>query len=231
MIMMLASGDRPGDISRCERLRVGAYLLKPIKPGKKDLEQGDPLYPPDIPEGTHILIARETQSGPLQAVLALRSVADRIAATNAGEITIYFIKNFTMEDGTTDDKDIMGFASQEMVQELDYLMGADGHYVKDEHGDFIPARYFHINDYPPEQRNCIFLSAGLGSEHLGSTLAHEIGHFVFGPIMAHTDEILNLMAKARGPENTLLAKRFTATQAALVRRASSPYLHRVGGTQ
>jgi PAS domain S-box-containing protein len=31
MIMMLASGDRPGDISRCEQLRVAAYLLKPIK--------------------------------------------------------------------------------------------------------------------------------------------------------------------------------------------------------
>jgi CheY-like chemotaxis protein len=31
MIMMLASGDRPGDISRCEELRVAAYLLKPIK--------------------------------------------------------------------------------------------------------------------------------------------------------------------------------------------------------
>jgi len=30
-IMMLTSGDRPGDISRCERLGVAAYLLKPIK--------------------------------------------------------------------------------------------------------------------------------------------------------------------------------------------------------
>ena len=34
MIMMLASGDRPGDISRCERLGVAAYLLKPIKPSE-----------------------------------------------------------------------------------------------------------------------------------------------------------------------------------------------------
>ena len=30
-IMMLASGDRAGDISRCEQLGVSAYVLKPIK--------------------------------------------------------------------------------------------------------------------------------------------------------------------------------------------------------
>jgi len=34
IIMMLASGDRPGDISRCEQLHVAAYLLKPIKPSE-----------------------------------------------------------------------------------------------------------------------------------------------------------------------------------------------------
>ncbi len=31
IIMMLTSGDRPGDISRCERLGIASYLLKPIK--------------------------------------------------------------------------------------------------------------------------------------------------------------------------------------------------------
>ena len=31
VIMMLTSGDRPGDIARCEQLGVAAYLLKPIK--------------------------------------------------------------------------------------------------------------------------------------------------------------------------------------------------------
>ncbi|MHC4399157.1 MAG: ABC transporter substrate-binding protein [Planctomycetota bacterium] len=31
IIMMLTSGDRPGDISRCEKLGIAAYLLKPIK--------------------------------------------------------------------------------------------------------------------------------------------------------------------------------------------------------
>jgi CheY-like chemotaxis protein len=30
VIMMLTSGDRPGDIARCEQLGVAAYLLKPI---------------------------------------------------------------------------------------------------------------------------------------------------------------------------------------------------------
>jgi CheY-like chemotaxis protein len=30
-VMMLASGDRPGDISRCERLGLPAYILKPVK--------------------------------------------------------------------------------------------------------------------------------------------------------------------------------------------------------
>jgi PAS domain S-box-containing protein len=31
IIMMLTSGDRPGDIARCEQLGVAAYLLKPVK--------------------------------------------------------------------------------------------------------------------------------------------------------------------------------------------------------
>ncbi len=31
VIMMLTSGDRPGDVTRCEQVGVAAYLLKPIK--------------------------------------------------------------------------------------------------------------------------------------------------------------------------------------------------------
>jgi PAS domain S-box-containing protein len=31
IIMMLTSGDRPGDIQRCDTLNIGTYLLKPIK--------------------------------------------------------------------------------------------------------------------------------------------------------------------------------------------------------
>jgi len=31
IVMLLSGGDRPGDISRCEQLRVAAYVLKPIK--------------------------------------------------------------------------------------------------------------------------------------------------------------------------------------------------------
>ena len=31
VIMMLTSGDRPGDVARCEQLRVAAYLMKPVK--------------------------------------------------------------------------------------------------------------------------------------------------------------------------------------------------------
>ncbi len=31
IIMMLTSGDRPGDIQRCKQLGIGSYLLKPIK--------------------------------------------------------------------------------------------------------------------------------------------------------------------------------------------------------
>ena len=31
VIMMLTSGDRPGDIAQCERMGVAAYLLKPVK--------------------------------------------------------------------------------------------------------------------------------------------------------------------------------------------------------
>jgi signal transduction histidine kinase/CheY-like chemotaxis protein len=34
LIMMLTSGDRPRNISRCDELQVAAYLLKPIKPSE-----------------------------------------------------------------------------------------------------------------------------------------------------------------------------------------------------
>ena len=34
LIMMLTSGDRPGNISRCDELEVAAYLMKPIKPSE-----------------------------------------------------------------------------------------------------------------------------------------------------------------------------------------------------
>ena len=34
VIMMLSSGDQPGDMTRCDRLGVAAYLIKPIKPSE-----------------------------------------------------------------------------------------------------------------------------------------------------------------------------------------------------
>jgi len=34
VVMMLSSGDRPGDISRCEQLQVAAYVLKPVEPSE-----------------------------------------------------------------------------------------------------------------------------------------------------------------------------------------------------
>ncbi|NUQ65818.1 MAG: hypothetical protein HUU20_25430 [Pirellulales bacterium] len=31
VIMMLSSGDQPGDMARCDRLGISAYLIKPVK--------------------------------------------------------------------------------------------------------------------------------------------------------------------------------------------------------
>ena len=31
IVMMLTSGDNPGDLARCEQLKIASYLLKPVK--------------------------------------------------------------------------------------------------------------------------------------------------------------------------------------------------------
>ena len=53
IIMMLTSGDEPGDIVRCERLGVAAYLLKPIKQSElfDAIVRAVGIVPPEVPHG------------------------------------------------------------------------------------------------------------------------------------------------------------------------------------
>ena len=36
VMVMLSSGERPGEMSRCEELKVASYLLKPVKPSEME---------------------------------------------------------------------------------------------------------------------------------------------------------------------------------------------------
>jgi CheY-like chemotaxis protein len=70
VVMMLTSGDRPGDLARCEQLGIAAYLLKPIKHselleaielgrGAVEVEVGPPERVPQIRYRDHVLVRVE----------------------------------------------------------------------------------------------------------------------------------------------------------------------------
>jgi|GEM_PF-496866 len=75
VVMMLTSGGRPGDIARCEKLGVAAYLMKPIKqwelfdaiaaamglelPGEEVVPSGPPL-PRRMQRSLHVLLAEDS---------------------------------------------------------------------------------------------------------------------------------------------------------------------------
>jgi CheY-like chemotaxis protein len=79
IIMMLTSGDRPGDISRCEQLSVAAYLLKPVKQSElfDAIVLALGITRPEDYVGERIAPERETQIRPLRVLLAEDSLVNQ----------------------------------------------------------------------------------------------------------------------------------------------------------
>jgi CheY-like chemotaxis protein len=80
--MMLTSGDQPGDVSRCERLGIAAYLMKPIKQSELldsiVLALGVTAAEDEGPEGA--VVRRPTQLPPLRVLLAEDSLVNQKVA-------------------------------------------------------------------------------------------------------------------------------------------------------
>jgi len=103
IIMMLTSGDRPGDISRCEQLGVAAYLLKPVKQselfdaivlalGITDAEQDAPKIasaeqPSRLPS-LQILLAEDSLVNQKLAVGLLEKYGHTVVVANDGRQAI-----------------------------------------------------------------------------------------------------------------------------------------------
>jgi two-component system, sensor histidine kinase and response regulator len=98
VIMMLTSGDRPNDMGECERLGIGAYLLKPIKQSELlesiQLALGfvgsrrahpTPAEPRRVPgRGLRILLAEDSLVNQQLAVALLEGEGHTVTVANNG---------------------------------------------------------------------------------------------------------------------------------------------------
>jgi len=100
LIMMLTSGDRPGEIARCEELGIAAYLLKPIKQselfdaivlalGVNAVDEETPAEPaPPAPSAggrpLRILLAEDSLVNQKLAVGLLEKHGHRVTLANHG---------------------------------------------------------------------------------------------------------------------------------------------------
>jgi len=102
VIMMLTSGDRPGDIARCQRLGIAAYLIKPIKQSELfdaivmalglAVEEEVARPPGDLPPGAlgplRILLAEDSLVNQKLTVGLLERQGHTVVVANDGRETL-----------------------------------------------------------------------------------------------------------------------------------------------
>ena len=99
VIMMLTSGDRPGDISRCEELGIASYMLKPVKQSElfEALSRvlGEPIAKRKRRDtrvderlerigSSHILLAEDSLVNQKLAVALLQKYGNTVVVANNG---------------------------------------------------------------------------------------------------------------------------------------------------
>ncbi|HUG91017.1 MAG TPA: PAS domain S-box protein [Planctomycetaceae bacterium] len=79
VIMMLTSGDRPGDIARCELLEIAAYLMKPLKQSElfDAIALALGLTGPDERDAARFAAGRTRPLRPLRILLAEDSLVNQ----------------------------------------------------------------------------------------------------------------------------------------------------------
>jgi CheY-like chemotaxis protein len=97
VVMMLTSGDRPEDTSRCEEMGIAAYLLKPIKQSELleaiQLALGvttpkkvshEPAEPPHV-QGLRILLAEDSPVNQKLAIALLEGCGHQVVVAQNGQ--------------------------------------------------------------------------------------------------------------------------------------------------
>jgi signal transduction histidine kinase/HPt (histidine-containing phosphotransfer) domain-containing protein len=97
LVMMLTSGDRSGDVSRCEQLGLDAYLMKPINQselfdtlaevlGCGTASEADLAVPQSVvePSGLRVLLAEDSLYNQKLAVALLERKGHRVIVANNG---------------------------------------------------------------------------------------------------------------------------------------------------
>ena len=107
VIMLLTSGDRPGEIARCEQLGVAAHLLKPIKPSElfdaivwalgvtttePEPEEAKPAAAPELPP-LRVLVAEDSLVNQKLAVGMLQRHGHQVTVANNGREAVAAVES------------------------------------------------------------------------------------------------------------------------------------------
>ena len=141
VIMMLTSGDRPGDISRCEELGIASYMLKPVKQSELfeaiSRALGEPVAKrrrrdTRIDErlarigSSHILLAEDSLVNQKLAVALLQKYGNTVVVANNGREALAALEtqefDFVLMDVQMPDMD--GFEATATLRQREQETGA-----------------------------------------------------------------------------------------------------------
>jgi signal transduction histidine kinase/DNA-binding response OmpR family regulator len=188
VIMMLTSGDRPGDISRCEELGIASYMLKPVKQSELfeaiSRALGEPVAKRKrrdtrIDErlerigSSHILLAEDSLVNQKLAVALLEKYGNTVVVANNGREALAALKtqqfDFVLMDVQMPDMD--GLEATTTLREREK-----------EAGEHIPVIAMTAYAMKGDRERCLaagmddYVSKPIHAEALFDTIAAVLGH-------------------------------------------------------
>ena len=188
VIMMLTSGDRPGDISRCEELGIASYMLKPVKQSELfeaiSRALGEPIAKRKrrdtrIDErlerigSSHILLAEDSLVNQKLAVALLEKYGNTVVVANNGREALAALKtqqfDFVLMDVQMPDMD--GLEATATLREREK-----------ETGEHMPVIAMTAYAMKGDRQRCLaagmddYVSKPIHAEALFDTIAAVLGH-------------------------------------------------------